>query len=222
MKKVIVLFFLVTSLMAKNPSVYSALGDIIYDNAVKIEKLKTIVEYVPSSNVIDRYLDSVRKAKEDGFKIEAGDKSIDNRQYLMKLRKLSKTNDFFVRKVYKTYKMAIKNEDSWLLSEMINSGLMDTKKCKEEIIDYYMTHSDIMETKGVIQLYLDEAEKLKAEKQASKAKRNLTREEILNAKIRRLRENDKLKQDAIKKSLEKEVAQEKVKIRENQIKELSQ
>lgn len=221
MKKLFILFLFSALLMAKNPNVYAALGDVIYDNAIKIEKLKSITEYSSSSNVIDRYLSSVNKLKEEGFKIEAGDKNLDNRQYLNKLRKLSKTNDFFVRKVYKTYKMALKNEDSWLLSQMINSGLMDTQKYKNEIIEYYMTHSDVMDTKGVIKQYLDEEEELRAQQKISKVKVELTREQILNAKIKRLRENDKLRQEAIKKSLEEEVAHEKVKIREEQVKELS-
>ncbi len=221
MKKLFILFLLATLLLAKNPNVYAALGDVIYDNAIKIEKLKSIAEYSSSSNIIDRYISSVNKLKEEGFKIEAGDKTLDNRKYLNKLRELSKTNDFFVRQVYKTYKMALKNEDSWLLSQMINSGLMDTEKYKEEIVEYYMTHSDVMDTKGIIQKYLDEDEKLRAQQKLSKIKVGLSREEMLNAKIRRLRENDKLKQEAIKKSLEEEVAHEKVKIREEQIKELS-
>jgi hypothetical protein len=78
-----------------------------------------------------------------------------------------------------------------------------------------------MDTKGVIKQYLDEDEKLKAQQKMSKVKVGLTREQILNAKIKRLRENDKLRQEAIKKSLEAEVAHEKVKIREEQVKELS-
>jgi len=221
MKKIIILFSLAVSLMAKNPNVYAALGDVVYDNAPKIEKLKTIVEYTPSRNVVERYLDSVKKTKELGFKIESGNKSIDNKKYLNKLRELSKTNDFFIRQVYKTYKIALKNEDSWLLSQMINSGLMDTEKYKDEIVEYYMTHSDIMDTEGIIQKYLDEDKKLRAQQKLSKIKVGLSREEMLNAKIKRLRENDKLKQEAIKKSLEAEVAHEKVKIREEQVKELS-
>jgi uncharacterized membrane protein YheB (UPF0754 family) len=220
MNKFVILSLLATFLLAKNPNVYAALGDVIYDNAIKIEKIRTIVEDDISAAMIDKYLADVKKAKDDGFKIEAG-KIIDKKAYLNKLRELSKTNDFFVRYVYKRYKKALKEDDSWLFSQMVNSGLMDTKKYKDEIVEYYMTHSDVMDTKGIIKKYLDEYEQLKAQQKVSKVKVTLTKEEIQRARIERLRRNDKLKQEAIKKSLEEEVAQEKSKIREEQIKELS-
>lgn len=220
MKKFFLLFLLSTFLFAKNPNVYAALGDVIYDNAAKIEKLKTIFDD-STEYVIDGYLAKVKQTKEEGFKIEAGDKSIDTKKYLNKLRGLSKTNDFFVRKVYKTYKRALKEEDSWLMSQMINSGLMDTEKYKEEIVKYYMTHSDVMDTSGIVQQYLDEDAKLRAQQESLKAKVGLSKEEQQKARIRRLRARDKRKQEAIKKSLEEEVAHEKTKIREEQVKELS-
>jgi integrase len=220
MNKFVILFLLTTLLLAKNPNVYAALGDVIYDNAIKIEKIRTIVEDDISAAMIDKYLADVKKAKDDGFKIEAG-KSVDKKTYLNELRELSKTNDFFIRYVYKRYKKALKEADSWLFSQMVNSGLMDTQKYKDEIIEYYMTHSDVMDTEGIIRKYLDEYEQLKVQQKAPKVKVTLTKEEIQRARIERLRRNDKLKQEAIKKSLEEEVAHEKSKIREEQIKELS-
>jgi len=221
MKKIILLAFLVTFLMGSNPSVYAALGDVIYDNAIKIEKLRTIDEYSSSSVMMDKYLLDVKKTKDLGFKLESGDKTIDGKSYLNKLRKLSKMNDFFVRKVYKTYKEALKDEDSWLLSEMINSGLMDTQKYKDEILNYYFSHSDMMDTSGVIEKFLQEEAKLQEQKKASKKKLGPTKDEIQKARIKRLRRNDKLKQEAIQKSLEEEVAHEKNKIRQEQLRELS-
>ena len=219
MKKIIILFIFSILLFAKNPDVYAALGDVIYDNAPKIEKLKTITEYVSSPKEIDKYISDVEKTKKIGYKIESGDESIDKKSYLKSLRKLSKTNDYFVRHVYKVYKNALESEDSWLLSQMINSGLMDTKKYKKEIIEYYKTHSDIMDTSGVIQKYLDEDAKLRVKKNKPVG---LTKEQMLKAKIKRLREKDRLKQEAIQKSLEEQVAKEKVKIRQEQVEELSQ
>jgi len=40
MIKIILLSLLSTLLIAQNPNIYSALGDVIYDNVEKIEKLK--------------------------------------------------------------------------------------------------------------------------------------------------------------------------------------
>lgn len=37
--------FLATLVFAQNPIAFAALGDVIYDNVDKIEKLKTIDEY---------------------------------------------------------------------------------------------------------------------------------------------------------------------------------
>jgi len=221
MKNIILLFAFCAFLFAKNPNIYAVLGDVIYDNAVKIEKLKTVSEYVESLDMLNKYLEDVNKTKEMGFKVQSGDKSVNTKEYLNKLRELSKTNDFFVRQVYKTYKTALETEDSWLLTQMINSGLMDTDKYKDEIVKYYMTHSDVMDTEGVIQKYLDEDEKLRKQQEALREKSALSKEEMQRARIKRLRENDKLKQEAVQKSLEQEVSKEKTKIRENQLKELS-
>ncbi len=221
MKLIIFLSVLVTFLMANNPAVYATLGDVIYDNAVKIEKLRTIDEYSPSSIMIDKYLLDVKKTKELGFKLESGDKTTDAKGYLIRLRQLSKINDLFVRRVYKLYKESLKNEDSWLLSKMINSGLMDTQKYKDEILDYYFKHSDMMDSTGIIDKFLQEKKKSKELKEVSKKKIGLSKEEIQKARIQRLRRNDRLKQEAMQKSLEAQVAHEKHQIRQEQLRELS-
>ncbi|MEA3330356.1 MAG: hypothetical protein U9Q29_01530 [Campylobacterota bacterium] len=221
MKKIVILSLLATLLLAQNPNVYSVLGDVIYDNVGKIEKLKGMYEYNSMDDKIEEYIAKVRLTKKMGLAIEAGDKSLDKNLYLQKLRKLSKTNDFFVREIYKSFRLSIAKEDSWFLSQIINSGLLDTDKYKSDIIEYYMAHCDVMDSQGVIQVYLDEDTKLKAlEEKKRTSSKVVTKEMLQKAKIKRLRENDKLKQEAIKKSLEKEVADKKVKIREEQIKEL--
>ena len=45
MKITIILSLLATFLMAENPKVYSALGDVIYDNVDNITKLQSIDSY---------------------------------------------------------------------------------------------------------------------------------------------------------------------------------
>jgi len=220
MKRLFILLFFSSLLFAETPAVYAPLGDVVYNNIEKIEKLKNIDGYAKSDK-IDEYVTMVNKAKEDGFAIELGKKNIGKKAYLNKLRKLAKTNDFYIREVYRTYKNAIIVEDSYLVSKMINSGLMDTDKFKDEIINYYFKHMDTMKTDGVVQRYLDEDAKLREkQKKSPKIRRGPTKEELQKAKIERLRKKDKLKQEAIKKSLEEEVIQEKLKIREEQLKEL--
>ena len=217
MKKIIVLFFFSIQLFAANPAVYSALGDIIYDNIVKIEKLRDVSQYSYPIGELDSYISDVKKTKKIGFAIEAGDKSMDKRDYLKRLRKLSKTNDFYVRKAYKLYKTSIIDENTLLLLKIINSGLIDTDRYKNEILDYYFKHSDMMSTDGILERYIRENEQLSKQKLKRKGP---TKEEIQRAKIERLRRNDKLKQEAIQKSIEQEIANEKMKIREEQLKEL--
>jgi len=221
MKKLIILFFISIQLFATNPVVYSALGDVIYDNAVKIKKLRDVSQYSNPIGELDDYVLDVEKTKEIGFAIESGDKTIDKKVYLQKLRKLSKTNDFYVRKAYKLYRNAMSNEDNLLLLKMINSGLIDTQRYKETILEYYFKHIDMMSAEGVIQKYLNEDEKLRQQqKRLLKRKKGLSKEQIQKAKIERLRRNDKLKQEAIQKSIEQEIANEKIKIRQEQLKEL--
>jgi len=201
----------------KNPKVYAALGDIIYGNVAKIKKLTEIEEFKSFSEKISNYCDEVEKAKEIGFEIERGSKSVDELEYLNTLRKLSKDNDYYIRSVKSAYHSSIEREDSMLFSEIVNSGLMDTDNHKDEIITYYLSHSMDINASGVIQKFLDD-ENTKSKRQSytyEQAKK--LREE---AKIKRIREEDKKKQAELEHSLAEEVKQKKIEIRENQKKEL--
>jgi hypothetical protein len=222
MKKFILLSLLATLCMAKNPDLYAVLGDVVYNNTAKIQRLKAIDEYSVLNSVIDDYLHDVEKTKEIGFKIDSDDKTLSKKEYLNNIRKLSKRNDFFIREVYKTYRKALADENSWVFHQMINSGLMNLHKHRDDIIEYYMTHSDVMETKGAIEQCFSENEKLKIEQKARMIKLGLSQNNARRSRIQRLRRNDKLKQEAIKKSLEDEVAHEKTKIRQEQVEKLSQ
>lgn len=220
MKKIIILFLLSTFLIAQNPKVYSALGNAIYDNAEKIEKLKKIEKFSSYEEKINQYITDVNKAKNDGFLIEKGSIDIDKKAYLGQLRELAKTNDFFLRSVNNSFKYSISNEDNLLFSQMVNSALIDTNKNKSNIINYYLEHSDDINATGVIQEYLDEDQALQKERE-NRRKIRVTAKELEKAKIKRIRKNDKEKQDALRKSLEAEVIRKKTEIRKNQIKELA-
>ncbi len=204
--------------IVKNPKVYSALGDVIYNNIDNIVKLKDIEIFTSFSEKINNYSKNVQKSKDIGFDIESGNKHIDEVAYLENLRVLSKENDYFLRSVKSAYSASIKKEDTMLFIETVNSGLLDTDKSREEIIEYYLSHSDDINASGVIQKYLDEDAKLKSKKstytyeQAKKLRQE--------AKIRRIREDDMKKQARLEKELTEEVKQKKIEIRENQKREL--
>lgn len=220
MIKIAVLSLLATLLIAQNPKVYSALGDVIYDNVNNIEKLKEIPEFSQFNQKIDSYVKEVYKAKDMGFAIEAGDKTKDKREYLQTIRELSKTNDFFYRTTVSFYKSSITNQDNILFSKTINSGLIDTKKYKGEILEYYFANCNDMNASGVIQEYLDEDEMLK-QKQTQSKKPTLSKKHIQEAKIKRIREKDKAKQESIQKTLEDELVKKKSDIRKKQVEELT-
>ena len=161
MKKIVLLFLLATFLLAQNPKVYSALGDVIYNNVDKIEKLKDIPQYTQYEKRIDSYVKEVYEVKDIGYAIEAGDKNLNKIDYLKKIRVLSKTNDFFHRTAINSFKSSMTTEDNDLFSKIVNSGLIDSEKYKGEILEYYFAHCTDMNATGVVQKYLDEDEMLK-------------------------------------------------------------
>ena len=221
MNKIFALFIVLMGVLyAQNPKIYAALGDIIYNNLPKIEKLQNIPEFSPYKDDIQKYVRDVTQTKKMGFAIQNGDKLIDRREYLNKLRTLSKKNDFFTRAVDIGFQTALKKENSTLFHQMINSGLLHTKKYKQKIINYYFNHSDELNTTGLIQKYLDEDARLKA-KQESQKKHYKTKRERELERIRRIRLKDKLQQQKLEKELEEKLRKKKLEIREYQEKELS-
>jgi len=202
----------------KAPNVYSALGDVIYSNVDKIVKLQELDTFKSFSEKINIYAKNVEKSKAIGFDIESGNKNVDEVTYLETLRTLSKENDYFVRSVKSAYKSSIEKQDNQLFLQTVNSGLLNTDKKRDQIVEYYLKHSQDINASGVIQRYLDEDAKLKIKKKSyDYAKAKKLRDE---AKIRRIREEDRKKQAELEKELTEEVQQKKIEIRENQKKEL--
>lgn len=219
MYKIFLFFLLSIALYAQNPKAFSALGDIIYNNADKIQKLENIEDYAVYKKKIQEYVSDVKKLKSDGFALDEGLYS-DKMKYLNKLRELAKTNDFFVRSVRRNLDLAIENNNSKLFIQLINTGLLDEKKSKNKIIDYYFTHTNEVNATGLIQRYLAEDKKLRAKKEHKESL--LQRKKLRELeKIRRIRKEDKLQQQKFEEKLNKEVQKKKLKIREEQKKELS-
>ena len=215
--KILLLTFLITvQIFALNPKVYAALGDKIYNNMNHIKDLKDIKEFKVYKSEIQEYYFNVNAVKALGFMLDKGDPSVSKRDYLKKLRLLSKTNDFFIETVNAAFKKAINDENSKLFLETVKSGLVDTRKNKNLIKKYYYKHKDEIDIRGsVIQDFVDEDIRNK-----KPVYRGPTKEELQKAKIERIRAKDKAKQEAIAKSIEEELAKKKKKIREDQKKEL--
>ncbi|MDF1876582.1 hypothetical protein JHD47_01985 [Sulfurimonas sp. SAG-AH-194-L11] len=220
MYKLILITFLTTLLAAHNPKPYAALGDVIYDNVQNIESLKSIDTYKLYEDDIDKYVSEVYKTKQEGYKIEKSSTSVEKKEYLNKLRSLSKTNDYFLRSLKTLYNEAMNKENYKLFSQIINSGLIDIQNKKKEIIDYYYKHKEDIDPKGVIDTFLEEDKRLKAIKEAQK-KHYKTKKQLEVEKIQRIRQNDKEEQKRLEEALQKDLNSKKAEIRKIQKKELS-
>ncbi|MDQ7068936.1 MAG: hypothetical protein Q9M40_13755 [Sulfurimonas sp.] len=220
MYKLILITLLTTFLSANNPKPYAVLGDVIYDNLSKIESLKQLDTYKLYENDIDEYVKEVSDAKKQGFSLEKSSTSKERKEYLNKLRKLSKTNDYFLRSINSQYKESMKNSDYELFSEIINSKLIDTEANKKEIIDYYYKNKEFINSEGVIDNFLKEDARLKALKEAQK-KYYKTKKQLEAEKIKRIRENDKTQQKKLEAELQNDLNKKKEEIRKTQKRELS-
>ena len=219
MKSIIIMYFFTLILFAQNPKVYAALGDVIYNNVDKISNLKKIEEYKQYTEKINKYIKNVKQTKKDGFDIESGKRHIDKKEYLNRLRTLSQSNDFFVRSVKKNFSKSMKENNNQLFSKIVNSSLLNTKKNKNIIINYYYKNMDDINASGVIQTFLDKDAELKKLKDAQR-KKYKTKKMLEEEKINRIRKNDILKQEELEKKLQDEVQRKKIEIREEQQKNL--
>ncbi len=226
MYKLLFILLLLTNLYSKtdnvtqNPVVYAVLGDTIYNNVKKIQSLKKLQEFQVYLDEILPYVQEVKETKAMGYKIEEGDASISKSEYLAKLRKLSKTNDFFVQEVRRNFKHALKNEDNKLFVHSVDSGLVDVKRYEKDIRKYYYAHEDEIEEYGDILSMIVNGYKSKSKKKKKKVYHCLSKKEIQDAKIKRIRQKDKKKQEALYRALEAELINKKVNIRKVQKKEL--
>jgi len=219
MYKIIFFLFLTTLLSAKNPNVYAALGDVIYDNVHKIEELGKLDSYKDYKLGISSYVALVTKTKELGFAIESGVELSKKGEYLAALRELSKKNDFYLRKAKSSFNTAIEKEDTALFMSLVNSEIIDTEQRKEDILNYYFQHQEDINASGVIQSFLDEDAELRNREAA--LHRIKSKKERDAEKIRRLRENDLETQKKLEEKLEAEVIKKKLEIRQQQRKELT-
>jgi len=220
MYKFLLIPLLSTILLATNPKPYSALGDVIYNNIEKIEKLKSLDTYKLYTDEIDAYIKKVEKTKEDGFLLEKKSPKVSKKGYLNSLRELSKENDYYLRAIKNSYKESMEKNNYTLFSNIINSELIDTQKHKDEIIDYYYKHKLDINASGVIENFLLEDAALKARKDAQRKKQK-TKKELEAEKIKRLREKDRLEQERLEKRLQENLKKKKEEIREKQKEELA-
>ncbi len=223
MIKLLFLSLIATLLVAQNPKAYSSIGDPVYDNAKYILDLKHLEEYEMYEVKIDNYFFDVDELKDVGFKIDKTKNSY-KKEYLTSLRVLSKTNNFFTNLVNKAFHKSIENEDTLSFINTVNSGLVDTDKYKNVIIDFYKKHPDDIKNVKVIDDFLVENERLRFEREERLRilrESMPSKQSLKEAKLKRIKENDKRKQELREKELQRELKQKKLEIRQNQKRELS-
>ena len=220
--KPFILFILFTlALFASNPTIFASLGDKIYDNITKIEKLKKFKEYKPFIQKIDEYVKEAKATKKLGFAIENGTHKDASRFYLKKLRELAKTNDFFVRSANAVFDQAYVTKDYDLLMDLLDTGLIDVERNKQRLLKLYEEDGEKFELRGVLKQLVD-ASNLKKKSKHSKEYYERLRKIREEEKIRRLREKDKKRQEALQKRLDQELKRKKEEIEKEQIQELKE
>ncbi|MDD5157548.1 hypothetical protein [Sulfurimonas sp.] len=232
MKFILLLLICIVALFAKNPAVYASLGDELYDSVEMIEKLKENIEFSNNQDIVDNYVDEVKKSKNIGFAVEAGDKSVNKVLYLAKLRELSKIYSSFnvKNKIEGSFEKSIEDKNSKLFIAVVNSGVINNEIYKSEILAYYKQHMDEIDPTGVIKEYLDKEEVAKGEQERveierkgqTKDRRSTSKHDYKQDRIRQIREDDKRKEQRMEKLLNDDVKQKKEAIRQVQKNELNQ
>ncbi len=225
MKILIILTTVLTILFsADNPKAYSALGDVIYDNVDKIEKLKEMPMFRISEdrieNRVDDYIDSVNEARMMGFALDNKTNKFDKKEYIKKLRELTKIHKEFITRVETLLNSSISDENSELFLKLVESGLLDIKKNKNKIKSYYLKHSDEIEENEFIKEALKE-EKKTPQGPSQKEIKAKKYKKLKEDRIEKLREKEKAKDEAVKRLIEEEFQRKKREIIEEQKEELT-
>ncbi|WP_345993437.1 hypothetical protein [Sulfurimonas sp. HSL-1716] len=201
---------------AKNPAVYSLLGDVVYNNVSEIKRLSDLSLFSSEKQNIIEYAAECEELKKKGFSIEAGDVKYDKMEYLSELRKLSKINDRFVRLANTKFIKSIDDNDIGTFKELIDLKIVNKQAEKEKIRNFISEHKAQLETTQYYMTYKEEMEKDKIEKERLSKQRNKNYAKEKYSNIERIRDKDKKRQESLKKELEKMVEDKKKQIYKQQ------
>lgn len=220
MKKYLLLLALTLSLFAQTPKSFAALGDIIYNDVEKFEKLKEMASMQAFNATIDSYIASANATKKAGFAIDKEGASADGEAYLKALRKLSTEHDAIVVYSRKRFKEAIADEDSETINGMIMIGVIDPEDYKTELIHYYEEFNEDQNLSSIAPFYnkyvkTEKEETLK--KSASPAQRDADEDE---ASLKRMRAKQQAEAEALERAVNEEKERAKKEVLEKQKKEL--
>ena len=226
MKKYLLLLTLSLSLFAQNPKSFAALGDVIYNDVAKFEKLKEMASMQEYRTAIVAYIVSVNETKKMGFAIDIEnakddkDTTVDGKEYLKALRNLSSEHDVIIDNSRTRFKEAMGDEDSETINGMIDYGVIEIEDYKDELIRYYEEFGEDQNLSSLELMYAKHINGLKKDDNRTVVSNTQKEAHDNEARIKRMRAQDKAKTDALEKSVEEEREREKRKVLSEHKKEL--
>lgn len=220
MKKYLLLLTLSFSLFGQTPKSFAALGDVLYNDVDKFQQLKEMAAMQEFRPAIDAYIAAAEKTEKMGFAIDAKTPSIDPKEYLKALRTLSADHDAIIVQSRTRFKEAIADEDGETINKMVVYGVIDPEDYQDDLVRYYEEFYEDQNLSTLEPMYKSYIAGLK--KDGNESKLTIAeREAKENAeKIKRMREKEKAKKEALNKSVNEEQLREKKKVLSEQKKEL--
>lgn len=212
MKRFLLLLTFTLSLFAQNPNSFSALGDVIYNDIAKFEKLKSMPSMKAYQQNIENYITAAKQTKKMGFDVDAKEEGVNAKEYLKALRELSAKHDAIIVTSRKRFSEAMNDEDSETINLMLTYGVIDPENYKTELIAYYDENGEDQNLSAVKALYEAHLKSIKKDDNVTKMS-DEQRETIENeARIKRIRARMKAKEDSLEKSVKDEQDREKKKV----------
>jgi len=198
--------FLMTLHATSTPKVYAALGDVIYNDDAKIEKLLQLRSMQKYETKIKKYLEATAVAKEVGFSIEKGDTSLSKKEYLHTLRQLSKEHDYFIRDINSAFSKSIDMVDLETFTFLSQCSMVDLSNERERTLEFYNVYKEDINSSAVDLVMFNQEMIIKNSqvKKVVKLDVNQTQTRPANNKVKRIREKDKAKKKAKEDAIEKE------------------
>jgi len=220
MKTYLLLLTMTLSLFAQNPKSFAALGDVIYDDIPKFEQLKKMPSMQEFTPEIDGYIALAKKAKKMGFAVDAKETSVNAKEYLKALRQLSTEHDAIIVNSRTRFQEAISDEDGATINAMVNNGVIKTEDYEAELIRYYEEFNEDQNLSSLEVMYNNYISTLKKDDNRSSLSAAQKEARENQARIKRMREQNKAKIEALETSVQEEKVREKQKVLNEQKKEL--
>ncbi len=217
-KLLLIVFVLVVSLYAQNPKVYQKLGDVIYDDMIKISNLADTKAMNSYAQSIDKYLNACMTLKEEGLALDrdGGDEKV----YLNKLRKLANEYDFFLRAAHTSLHQTMAYNDYAAFSELMETGLIDIEKDTDQIIAFYEKHRIQVNEIPEIESYIAYRDEIKKQDANALAERRAIYDRYKQRRVDQINRRQAKKKAAFAKEVEEERARTKEEVYKEQKEEL--